>query len=384
MRNVLLIGIGGVYNYGCEAIVRGTYNILKKIDPKVNITYASYNYEYDINRLKDLNIRILNRHHIKKWSIKNIVRKIGSIIGIKYIIHFDKCADFKSFDYVFSIGGDMYTLTHDHKYDGCLPIFMERLQKQGSKYILWGCSVGPFEKNKSALTFFRNHLEKIDAIVAREYETIDYLKKLSITKNVHFAPDPAFMVNGPTKKNKLDTSRPFTLGINLSPLSALYEYGNIDNAIDVQSKIIEFLIDKYNANIILLPHVLSENPMDDDLQYLIKLKENISQNFLHKITIIDNDPGFVGLKNEIIKCDVVLAARMHCAINAISCNVPTLFISYSKKAIGMSELVYGSEDFVISLKDFSNIATLRAKIDKLIDQKIDVEKIKMFNYQNIL
>ena len=44
MRNVLLIGIGGVYNYGCEAIVRGTVNILKSINPEVKISYASYNY----------------------------------------------------------------------------------------------------------------------------------------------------------------------------------------------------------------------------------------------------------------------------------------------------------------------------------------------------
>ena len=29
MKNVLLVGIDGVYNYGCEAIVRGTVKILK-------------------------------------------------------------------------------------------------------------------------------------------------------------------------------------------------------------------------------------------------------------------------------------------------------------------------------------------------------------------
>ena len=51
MRNVLLIGIGGVYNYGCEAIVRGTVNILKSINPEVKISYASYNYEDDVQRL---------------------------------------------------------------------------------------------------------------------------------------------------------------------------------------------------------------------------------------------------------------------------------------------------------------------------------------------
>ena len=43
MEKVLLIGIDGVYNYGCEAIVRGTVEILKAVNPKIEVTYASYN-----------------------------------------------------------------------------------------------------------------------------------------------------------------------------------------------------------------------------------------------------------------------------------------------------------------------------------------------------
>lgn len=52
MKKVLLIGIGGVYNYGCEAIVRGTVNILKTIDNRIEVYYASYNYEDDMKSVK--------------------------------------------------------------------------------------------------------------------------------------------------------------------------------------------------------------------------------------------------------------------------------------------------------------------------------------------
>ena len=51
MKNVLLIGIGGVYNYGCEAIVRGTIEILRNVDPAIKISYASYNYEDDVQNV---------------------------------------------------------------------------------------------------------------------------------------------------------------------------------------------------------------------------------------------------------------------------------------------------------------------------------------------
>ena len=37
----LLHGIGGVYNYGCEAIVRGTEQIIRKEYPTADIIYAS-------------------------------------------------------------------------------------------------------------------------------------------------------------------------------------------------------------------------------------------------------------------------------------------------------------------------------------------------------
>ena len=59
--------------------------------------------------------------------------------------------------------------------------------------------------------------------------------------------------------------------------------------------------------------------------------DKLPKNFQDKIMIIDSDPGFVGLKRFIVKCDYVIAARMHCAVNAITVSVPTLFLSYSEK-----------------------------------------------------
>ena len=89
MKNVLLIGIGGVYNYGCEAIVRGTVNILKTINPNVHISYASYNYEDDVRRLADCDIRIVKRKRIGRWSWRNVLRKLLSYVNISYTIASD-------------------------------------------------------------------------------------------------------------------------------------------------------------------------------------------------------------------------------------------------------------------------------------------------------
>lgn len=156
MRNVLLIGIGGVYNYGCEAIVRGTVNILKSINPEVKISYASYNYEDDVQRLTDCDIHIIQRKRIGRWSFHNIMRKLLSLIRINYVLPYDSTDWIDGYDTVFSIGGDIYTLYPDGTYDASLPLFLEKCQAKGIKYVLWGASVGKFEKNSKALAFSKN------------------------------------------------------------------------------------------------------------------------------------------------------------------------------------------------------------------------------------
>ena len=167
MKNVLLIGIGGVYNYGCEAIVRGTVNILKTINPNVHISYASYNYEDDVRRLADCDIRIVKRKRIGRWSWRNVLRKLLSYVNISYTIAYDTTDWLANFDTVFSIGGDIYTLSSTGAYNSTLPNFLEQCQSKGLKYVLWGASVGKFENNPSALAFYKEHLKKIDLIVAR-------------------------------------------------------------------------------------------------------------------------------------------------------------------------------------------------------------------------
>ena len=90
MKNVLLIGIGGVYNYGCEAIVRGTIEILRNVDPAIKISYASYNYEDDVQRLADCDLKILQRKRLGRWNPKNIIRKLLTFVGISFTMPFSK------------------------------------------------------------------------------------------------------------------------------------------------------------------------------------------------------------------------------------------------------------------------------------------------------
>lgn len=382
MKNVLLVGIEGVYNYGCEAIVRGTVKILKDAVPGINISYASYNYVDDVRRLEGCDINVVERKHFARWSLRNILRKLLSFVGVKIRMPYDDVSLLKGYDAVFSIGGDIYTLTSNGGYNKELPQLLEKCKVVGAKYILWGASVGKFEKNPEALSFFREHLKKIDAVVVREKVSYEYLRSMGLGETLFLAPDPAFFV--PCNDLRLKSGGEKVVGVNLSPHSALYMYNSREDAIKKQCEALVRLAERMQCRIMLLPHVISDDVCDNDLHYLSCIKDFISEDCHNKVELVATDPGFVGIKQYLAKCDYVIAARMHCAINAICVGVPTLFLSYSEKAKGMSEFVYGNGNALLSLPDFENTELVLERIAMLDKIKISMELAKSFDYKKLL
>jgi colanic acid/amylovoran biosynthesis protein len=375
---VTLFGIGGVYNYGCEAQVRGTELILKKKYPNATVKYMSYRPEDDIKRLEGSEV-IVEPLIKPRYSISS--RVLNKIRG-KFNISQDKrllgieldWAD--SSDVILSIGGDVYNLLSNERYEqkkywNQRIAIGKKIKKKHNKFIIWGASTGPFEENTAAKKIFIDHFKNdVDMITVREKNTEAYLSKNGVLNHKLYS-DPAFAIDSPTKEKFND--KPL-IGINLSPLSIKYCY-NIDEkeqVIKEQIGRIESIIEKYDANILLIPHVVSDfKEGDDDLRYLEKIYEGITKGKEH-VSIVKYDPGFLGIKKELIKCDVILAARMHCGINAVSCAVPTIFIGYSDKASGMCEHVYEDLKYYMTLEGFS-------KDDSLIKEALDnKEQINLF------
>lgn len=147
MKNSITIGlygIGGVYNYGCEAIVRGTEIILHTKWPDAHIKYASLRPEDDKKRLKGCNVEIIPRkmHHFGS------IQRINGLIGHQTGRYFQKLfhEDLKwieSCDIIFSIGGDFYTINPNTKYSKILryynPIihFGEIVKTKRKPLVIW-------------------------------------------------------------------------------------------------------------------------------------------------------------------------------------------------------------------------------------------------------
>ena len=362
-----LYGIYGTYNFGCEAIVRGAVKFIQKNFGKCDIIYFSYSYEFDRKALSDLNIRIVPVKNTRTFIVRAFNKALSMINSEKRFstIPFHEIMD--QIDVVFSIGGDIYTIPaylrekEKYPYYNQLVDFCDKAISRGKKVIVYGASVGPFGKYKKAVNYYVKNLRKYEKILCREQDSVDYLKTLGLS-NMTFFPDPAFTVRLAQTK---EVEKQY-IGVNLSPLSLNETSGSYgEKEVKSMAALMDRLIKETNEKLMFIPHVVSENPNDNDYLFL----KEIYRKMFHKdkVTFADYSGGFLGIKKQLRKCKIVISARMHCAINAICESVPTIFLSYSQKSIGMCKYVYGNEKWTINIREMDK-KLLGLALDMLRDK----------------
>jgi len=366
--HVFLYGINGVYNYGCEATVRSIACQFKKKYPNCTVVYKSFNFESDKIALADCQDVVVSPIKRKTFSAfrKSLIgrgiaflrRKLGIAKPDEYL-NIDT-EWLKECDVLVIIGGDIFNLmsTQEHqnaKYNNDR-IWVSKVAKANdAKVLLWGISAGPFESNPKAKRIVIDYfINDVDLLIVREEKTRDYLMKNGVTKIVLRA-DPAFFMKTKSECN-YSPNNIRSVGINLSPLAN--RYLGIDHSyeewVEVWTERIEQILNFSGfRKAILLPHVVKNDDLiDDDLSYLQKIQRELTKDG-YDSEIVSSNPGFMGIKTNIEQCDIVFSARMHGAVNAVTCAVPTVFLVYSSKAVGMCKFVYGKTDMVLDMKELA-------------------------------
>lgn len=347
-----LCGILGVYNFGCEAIVRGACQLIRRLYPEAQIVYFTYSYDYDKKALQDLNLEI-RPIELKATFWDKVQHKIKVKLNSERCgFYFDFDSVIGSVDMIFSIGGDIYTIPkflraqNAYPYYNSLVEFCDRAIDAGKDVVVYGASVGPFGNYKKAIDYYKKNLSRYKMIICREEESVNYLNSLGL-RNTCFFPDPAFQVKAVDRT----PLQPKYIGINLSPLSLKEIYGKHSEETYVNyAKMIDSVFESTHKDILLIPHVISKDEMDDDESFLHKLKILTKPETQQHIHFADWKGGFLGLKPQLKECYLVISARMHCAINAIDENIPAIFLAYSQKSVGMCKYIYGNCDYLIDLK----------------------------------
>ena len=362
MKKILLIGHGGFYNRGCEAIVRGTVKIIRGYLPDCRITLTSRDPEVDekICRQTGLEIeKVIASHKGAKkpsigWALQTLNRRVlhGSMTFHDFLLR----EYYKKNDIVLSIGGDNFS----DDYGGPARFFssLDVARKCGAKTVIWGASVGPFHEPTEERRW-ASELRQCDLITAREQKTVEYLAGIGVESGVKRTADPAFCMEAkhPSVKLRSDfLDAKLIVGIGMSALISRYGISRKDY-ISRFSEFVEHLVREHKARILFIPHVTGNRYAGNDTEACEEVIRNIGRAF--EYWLLPQDYNACEMKYCISKCHYFIGARTHSTIASLSTGVPTISVGYSVKAWGINQDLLDTDEYVISHRDLSK--------DNLID-----------------
>jgi polysaccharide pyruvyl transferase WcaK-like protein len=392
----ILAGNGPYLNRGCEAIVRGTVNILRQQynNPHfVCISHFNSSDEFEEQKENEIDDHIhhLSSHHLSKKdaiaefykssTIKYVYRSIFNKRKLGYSLYDEIVPFLSNAKAVLSIGGDNYSLDYGK------PIFFTALDElilaEGKPLIIWGASVGPFSKMPAFERFMSIHLKKVNGIFTREDDTLSYLSSIGVQDNVKSITDPAFVLE-PKKPNTadgLDIDQE-SIGLNLSPLMAKYvNGGDLNGWLNTAASIIERVKSKFRRTIYLIPHVTTQ--ASNDYNFMERALSRVQNK--KDIVLVSPRYSAAEIKWIIGQLTAFAGSRTHATIASMSMGVPTLSLSYSIKSSGINKRMFGHDLFVVKPSDItpanvinhlSKIMVMRDQIhDKLVTKSIEQKKV---------
>ena len=155
-----LFNHAGSKNHGCEALVRGTVNIIENSDGNAEFALSSYDAQADN----------IDGVEVKQSATRELTfpEKIIAALDLRinkseeYALekmYSTVVADASECDVCLSVGGDTYCYGNNHG----IQVLTKELKKAGKKVILWGASIGKEDLTEEKL----KSLGDFDAIFAR-------------------------------------------------------------------------------------------------------------------------------------------------------------------------------------------------------------------------
>lgn len=374
-RHFLLVGNGPYTNRGCEAIVRGTVMILRKyFGTGVSFTVASHgNREQVLLQAESETDSSITHVPLKppKWSYAWAHLHLGVRFHSRWGVHKSQhlCLPRVPFITALEIGGDNYSLEYGEPHQF---LAMDRfLQRSKTPVVLWGASIGPFDSRPDFEHLMLTHLQGLDGVFCRESSTFEYVRKDGLEVHAHQVADPAFVMP-PVLPGEERIGFPLpkkVVGVNLSPLSGKFSgYNDLEEWAACCAATVRRIANETCSDVLLVPHVASVNPRNDDFQFLNRVAELARSGTTHMIYYSGADLSAAETKGLIsMCCAVFVGARTHSTIAAMSTGIPTLTLAYSRKGRAIPFDVFGSEDYSIATQDFRP-ETVARRVCSLLDE----------------
>jgi colanic acid/amylovoran biosynthesis protein len=262
--------------------------------------------------------------------------------------------------------------------------------------IIFPQSIGPFRYfwEEKYINYLYNRVNKL---FIRDFVSLELATKLGIRKSIpQFIPDIAFTypsIDPISAKNILEnygfSDLNKYIGITiLSKMPSYMDKNNINHYYKEMAETISNLISLHQYKIFVFNQVSGPTEDENDLLGAKIVLSLIPVNIRHEIMVIEEKLNPSELKGCYGQMDVFLATRLHSGIFALDMRVPTLFIGYLDKTIGVLRSIE-LDEFYIDLKDVTSdkltdkllfLDKHKDKIISMIDEKLNsvVEKLNQF------
>lgn len=376
MKRFYLTGHKTFGNRGCEAIVRSTVAALRKVYGEVEVLVPSDYIEQDSAQwpeAKENGVELVTAYtpwHTRYWvNAQRLPLAFLKRAGWPFPFPAWVKEQIASADAVLSVGGDNYSL--DYRLPSLLMGIDGLAMEMGKPVVLWGASVGPFEREPDFVPAIRRHLGRMDLILVRESVSFAYLTETLGLDNVKQMVDPAFTL-APEAVDDVsfwpELAEQGLIGLNISPLIERYKKPQQSLIMEVEGFIRAVVARGFS--VLLVPHVM---PLDgagknNDAVYMKNLLKRCAD-LGRRLSMTPSDLNAAQIKHIISNLRFFIGARTHATIAALSSGVPTISIAYSVKARGINRDLLGDEWMVMPTPDLSN-RTLLTAMDNLVEQEL--------------
>jgi polysaccharide pyruvyl transferase WcaK-like protein len=405
---------------GVNALTAGTIISILHQFPTAEIYLLDYekekfSYNFQFNN-KEHTIHLLNIRFSKKFYLRNniiillllafFIRLIPSIsIRNKLVSRNVYLSKISEVDIAASIsGGDSFSDIY-----GLRRLFYVTLPQllillMGKKLVLLPQTMGPFD-GKIARIIAHYILKSALVIYSRDYAGLKEINTFMGTKNtsekLKFCYDVGFVID-PVPPNimyvsglesKKEEASPI-IGLNISGLLFIGGYTRdnmfklIINYRQFVFDLIDFLIQDKNAIVLLVPHVFGSNEdLESDSTVCEQVYNSLKEKYTDKIFLVQGLLDHSEIKYIIGRCDFFIGSRMHACIAALSQNIPTVSVAYSKKFHGVMETIgmekYVADPRIMEQKDIlqciNEAFEQRALIKRSLQQKMPVVRARILN-----
>lgn len=350
-------------NMGCSALVVSVLDLILERHPDAHITQLNVNTDLERNHRdiliggREVRVEIISCQHTRHAPMRDQLLLILIMAFIHRFIpplrSYLECKRpwlkrLAEADFIGDIrGGDSFSDIYGFRRFLIGSLTCLTATTMGKRLTLLPQTYGPFHTPR-AVHLARFVFKRAYRILARDQEGIDTVNGLLPQGKVdlRFCPDVAFALASVAVREPqiepplIKGDAPALIGLNVSGL--LYGGGytgenmfglNFDYT-EFTDKLLARILDETDAHVLLTPHVFAEG-VESDHAACRKAFERIDTRHNGRVHLVTGDYDQNEIKGIIGGTDCFIGARMHSCIAALSQEIPTVGVAYSKKFLGV-------------------------------------------------